>query len=84
MEGGEVLVFEKLCELIAEQFGVDADEITVDTSFADDLGADSLDIVELTMAIEEEFEVGELGEDDLADVKTVGDIVELINQNKNK
>ena len=51
------MIFEKLCELISEQFGVEADTITVDTTFEDDLGADSLDIVELSMALEEEFGV---------------------------
>ena len=78
------MVFEQLCELITEQFGVDADGITMDTSFADDLGADSLDIVELTMAIEEEFEVGELGEDELENLKTIGDVIECINRRKNQ
>ena len=46
------MIFEKLCELISEQFGVEADTITMDTTFEDDLGADSLDIVELSMALE--------------------------------
>ena len=57
------MIFEKLCELISEQFGVEADTITVDTTFEDDLGADSLDIVELSMALEEEFGVSEMGEE---------------------
>ena len=74
------MIFEKVCALIAEQFNVDADSITMDTSF-EDLGADSLDIVELSMAVEEEFGVEEMEEDDLSGISTVGD---LINYLKNK
>ena len=51
------MIFEKLAALIAEQFNVDADSITMDTSFTDDLNADSVDIVDLSMALEEEFGV---------------------------
>ena len=47
------MIFEKVCALIAEQFNVDADSITMDTSFEDDLNADSVDLVDLTMALEE-------------------------------
>ena len=54
------MIFEKLAALIAEQFNVDADSITMDTSFTDDLNADSVDIVDLSMALEEEFGI-ELG-----------------------
>ena len=56
------MIFEKLCALIAEQFNVDADTITMETSFADDLNADSVDIVDLSMAMEEELGIDELGE----------------------
>ena len=62
-------ILAKMQELIAEQFAVDADEITMETSFEDDLGADSVDLVELIMAMEEEFDVGEVAEDDLAELK---------------
>ena len=48
-------MFEKLCGLIAEQFGVAPDSVTADTAFVDDLGADSVDLVDLSMALEEEF-----------------------------
>ena len=71
------MIFEKVCALIAEQFNVDADSITMDTSF-EELGADSLDIVELSMALEEEFDIGELTEEDTASVKTVGDLVHFL------
>ena len=71
-------MFEKLCALIAEQFGVDADAITKDTAFVDELGADSVDLVDLSMALEEEFDIGELTEEDTASVKTVGDLVHFL------
>ncbi len=71
-------ILAKMQELIAEQFAVDADEITMETSFEDDLGADSVDLVELIMAMEEEFDVGEVAEDDLAELKTVGDCVNYL------
>ena len=72
------MIFEKVCALIAEQFNVDADSITMDTSFEDDLNADSVDLVDLTMALEEEFDIGELTEEDTASVKTVGDLVHFL------
>ena len=57
-------MFEKLCALIAEQFGVDADAITKDTAFVDELGADSVDLVDLSMALEEEFGMEEMEEEE--------------------
>ena len=72
------MIFEKVCALIAEQFNVDSDSITMDTSFEDDLNADSVDLVDLTMALEEEFDIGELTEEDTASVKTVGDLVHFL------
>ena len=71
-------VLAKMQELIGEQFAVDAEEITMETSFEEDLGADSVDLVELVMAMEEEFEVGEIQEDDLSTLKTVGDAVNYV------
>lgn len=64
--------------LISEQFSVDIDEITMETSFEEDLGADSVDLVELVMAMEEEFDVGEVDENDLSQLKTVGDCVNYL------
>lgn len=72
------MVLQKLKRLIAEQFMVDEQEITADTSFTDDLGADSLDIVELTMAIEEEFDISEIDDNDLPKLATVGDLARYI------
>ena len=74
------MVLQKLKKLIAEQFMVDEQEITADTSFADDLGADSLDIVELTMAIEEEFDISEIDDNDLPKLATVGALARYISE----
>ena len=67
-------IFKTMQDLIAEQFAIDADEISMESSFVDDLGADSVDLVELVMAMEEEFDIGEMSEEDLATIKTVGDL----------
>ena len=74
------MIFDKIASLLAEQFGVEQDTITMDTTF-EDLGADSLDIVELSMAVEEEFGVEEMEEDDLSGITTVGDLIDYL---KNK
>lgn len=71
-------IFERMQKIIADQFSVDPDEITTETSFEADLGADSVDLVELVMAMEEEFEVGEIQEEELGGLKTVGDAVNYI------
>ena len=71
-------IFKTMQDLIAEQFAIDADEISMDSSFVDDLGADSVDLVELVMAMEEEFNVGEIDEDDLTGLKTVCDCVRYL------
>ncbi|MDO4825480.1 MAG: acyl carrier protein [Bacillota bacterium] len=72
------MILEKLQSLIADQLGVDSSNITMDTNFEEDLGVDSLDIVELSMALEEEFDIGEMSEEDLATIKTVGDLVHYL------
>ena len=72
------MIFEKVCALIAEQFNVDADSITMDTSFEDDLNADSVDIVDLSMALEEEFDIDELTEEEASSIKLVGDLVRFL------
>lgn len=76
-------IFKTMQDLIAEQFAIDAEEITLDSSFVDDLGADSVDLVELVMAMEEEFDVGEIDEEDLAGLKTVRDCVQYLNRKIN-
>ena len=73
-----------LRELVAEQFAKEPEEITMDTAFEGDLGADSVDLVELVMAMEEEFEVGEIEEEELSTLKTVGDAVNYLAAKLNK
>lgn len=73
-------MFEKVKKIIVEQLGVEEDEITMESSFIDDLGADSLDIVELIMALEEEFDL-EIPDSEAEKISTVGDIVEYIKNN---
>ena len=75
------MIFEKLVGLIAEQFNVEADSITMETAFQDDLNADSVDIVDLSMALEEEFGIEELAEEENTTIVTVGDLVRFL-QNK--
>ena len=67
-------MFEKLCKLIAEQFGVEPDNVTVDTAFVDDLGADSVDLMDLSMALEEEFGMEEMEAEEIESIVTVGDL----------
>lgn len=70
-------MLEKMREMIAEQLSCDAAEITMDTSFKDDLGADSLDLFELVMALEEEYNV-EVPEDELEHLEKVGDVIDFL------
>ena len=66
------MVLEKIIKMVAEQFMVDESEISANTSFTDDLGADSLDVVELTMALEESFSLPDTPENELMNIHTVG------------
>ena len=70
--------FTRVQAIIVEQLGVDADEVTMEASFRDDLEADSLDLVELIMAFEEEFG-GEISDDEAQNLTTVGDVVNYLN-----
>lgn len=70
-------MLEKMKEIIAEQLGVEEDEITLETSFKEDLGADSLDLFELTMALEEEYDV-EIPAEELEEIETVNDVIEYL------
>ena len=73
-------IFDKVKSIIVEQLGVADTAVTMEASFIDDLGADSLDIVELIMAIEEEFDI-EIPDSDAEKVVTVGDVVDYIKEN---
>ena len=70
-------MLEKIKSIVSDQLGVDEDQVTEDASFIDDLGADSLDTVELIMAFEEEFDV-EIPDEDAQKIKTVKDVIEYI------
>ena len=72
------MVFEKLSKLIAEHFGIDVEDITMDTSFVEDLNADSIDIMDLMMSVEDEFGLEEVEESAMESIKTVGDVVGYI------
>jgi len=72
------MIFEKLAALIAEQFNVDEDSITMDTSFVDDLNADSVDLMDLSVALEEEFGIEEMADEDVSSIATVGDVVRFL------
>lgn len=76
----EIMVFERIQKLICEQFVVDPETVTMETAFVDDLGADSLDVVELTMALEEEFSLPEVSDEELKKILTVGDLVEYVSR----
>lgn len=71
------MVFEKVKETLCEQLDVEEDKVTLEASIIDDLGADSLDVVDLIMSLEEEFEI-EIPDEDVEHMKTVGDIVKYV------
>ena len=75
--------FDKVRDIVVEQLGVEADEVAIESTFIDDLGADSLDIVELIMAFEEEFNI-EIPDEAAEKIKTVQDVVTYIDQHKDK
>ncbi|OLC52610.1 MAG: acyl carrier protein [Chloroflexi bacterium 13_1_40CM_4_68_4] len=72
-------IYEKLKKIIVEQLGVDETDVTMEASFVDDLNADSLDLVELIMSLEEEFGT-EISDEDAEKIKTVGDAVQYIEE----
>ena len=74
------MVLEKVKAILAEQFDVEDDKITADTDLHEDLGADSLDVVDLLMSIEDEFEV-EVPDEEIENIKTVGSLVSYIEAN---
>lgn len=75
--GGKVMVFDKIKDIIVEQLDVEEDAVTMEASITEDLGADSLDVVDLVMSIEESFDV-EIPDEEVENIKTVGDIVKYI------
>ncbi len=73
-------VFDRIVKVVSEELAISEDEITEDASFIDDLGADSLDVVELIMALEEEFDI-EIPDEDAEEIATVSDAVDYIEEN---
>ncbi|WP_055667848.1 acyl carrier protein [Desnuesiella massiliensis] len=73
------MIFEKVKAIIADKLSIEEDEITMESSFIEDLGADSLDIVELIMALEDEFEL-EIPDEEAENITTVADVVEYIRE----
>lgn len=73
-------VFERLQAIVAEQLGVEPDQVTPEAEFIQDLNADSLDMVELVMSLEEEFGI-EISDEEVENIRTVGDAVDYINEN---
>ena len=74
------MIFEKITEILAEQLAADQNTMTMDTQIAEDLGADSLDLVDLLMSREDEFAI-EITDEDAADLHTIGDVVNFISKN---
>ena len=71
-------IFQTMRELVAEQFAMEPAEVSMETAFEEDLGADSVDLVELVMSMEEAFDIGEVQEDELSGLSTVGDCVNFL------
>ena len=71
------MVLDKLKDIIANQFGIDTDELSEDTDIVADLGADSLDVVEMMMALEEEYGIT-IEDEKIAELKTIGDVVDCV------
>jgi acyl carrier protein len=78
--GGSAMVFKKVQDILSEQFDIEPDDITLDSVLADDFGADSLDLVDMVMSLEDEFDA-EIPDEAIDEIKTVGDIVRYIEEN---
>lgn len=74
------MVFEKVKSILAEQLDADESELTMETNIAKDLGADSLDVVELLMTIEDEFSI-EIPDEEIENIRTIGELTEYIQSN---
>ncbi len=81
-ESGVFMEFEKIKAILVEQLGIDEDEITLESNLLEDLSADSLDLAEMMMALEEEFDI-EIPDDEAEKIKTVSDVVKFIKEKTN-
>ena len=79
MKRGVKMIFEKIREIICDQLELEESDVTLDSVLLEDLGADSLDLVDLVMTFEDEFDM-EISDEDLENIKTVGDIVRFIEE----
>ena len=75
------MVFEKIREILCEQLDLEEDDVTMSSNIEEELGADSLDLVDIVMSIEDEFEI-DVADEDIDGIKTVGDVVRYIEENK--
>jgi acyl carrier protein len=75
------MIFEKVAELVAEQLGISKDTVKIESNIVEDLGADSLDVIEMLMTLEEEYGIT-IPDDKISQIKTVGEIVDLIEEIK--
>ena len=80
INGGYIMIFDKVKSIIVDQLDGDEDKVTLNANIQDDLGADSLDIVDLVMSFEDEFDL-EIPDDQVENIKTVGDVVKYIEEN---
>ena len=71
------MIFDRICQIIADQLDIDADSIRMESSIQDDLNADSLDVMEVAMAVGDEYDI-EISEEELENIKTVGDVVRYV------
>ena len=71
------MIFNRICQIIADQLDIDADSIRMESSIQDDLNADSLDVMEVAMAVGDEYDI-EISEEELENIKTVGDVVRYV------
>jgi len=77
-------MFEKISAIICDQLGLESDKVTEESKFIEDLGCDSLDIVELTISVQDEFELTDIPEDALTKIQTVGDLVAYVEEHSSK
>lgn len=73
------MVFDRIKELVVQEMNIPADKVTLESKIAEDLGADSIDAIELIMGVEQEFDI-EISDDEAMNIKTIGDLVEVINK----
>lgn len=77
------MVYEKIVSMICEQFGMEPEELSETSSFTEDLGIDSVDVVELVVELENEFKMAEIPEEDLKKMRTIGDLADYVSAHAN-